>query len=153
MNILTSGSPELCTQLQLNINKTTKFEYNFEQIIAYTKLNQLTKLCIYMDVWNVYGKTFNGMRGQSAAEKIHKINPTIPILIWDGREYKSDIDLLLPPAFQVSGKIQPIANNNEIYLSFDFYNEEQIINITNKFFNKTLTFEDIPKRNCLIIKL
>lgn len=154
MHIFTSGSPELCSSLRENLNTDiARFEYNFQQIIALAKLKQLGKLCIYMDVWNVSGKTFNGMRGQGAAELIHEIDPNVPILIWDGREFDADPEILIPPAFQVDGVVHPIINDNELYLSFDHYNENKIHEITIKFFERTLNFEDIPNRDCLTFKL
>jgi hypothetical protein len=154
MQIFTSGTPELCSSLREKLNAhTAQFEYNFQQIIALAKLKQLDKLCIYMDVWNVSGKSFNGMRGQGAAELIHEIDPNIPILIWDGREFDTDPEILIPPAFQVNGEVHPIINDNELYLSFDHYDESKIHEITAKFFEGTLNFEDIPNRDCLTFKL
>jgi len=154
MNIFTSGTPELCSTLREDACSNAQFEYNFQQVIALAKLGQLKKLCIFMDVWNVEGRSFNGMRGQGAAELIHNIDPDIQILIWDGREFDpDDPEILIPPAFQIDGKIHPIINKNELYLSFDHYSEERILEVTKKFFSKTLTFEDIPKRECLTFKL
>lgn len=155
MNIFTAGQPELCKALRKNLNSSVAvYEHNFEQIIGLAKSGQLKKLCIYMDVWNVSGRSFNGMRGQGAAEKIHEIDPSIPILIWDGREYiPEDPDVLIPPAFQVTGEIVPIKNKNELYLDFDHYKEEDIDAITKQFFTGELTLVDVPQHECIEIIL
>lgn len=155
MNIFTAGQPELCENLKNQLDSSVAvYEHNFEQILGLIRSGQLKKLCIFMDVWNVSGRSFNGMRGQGAAEKIHEINPDIPILIWDGREYEQeDPDILIPPAFQISGKVHPIKNKNELYLDFDHYKEEDIDIITKQFFTGELTLADIPQRECLEIML
>jgi hypothetical protein len=155
MNIFTAGMPELCEELKNSLSPDIAvYEHNFEQIIGLAKTGQLKKLCIYMDVWNISGQTFNGMRGQGAAEKIHEIDPNIPILIWDGREYDpEDPSVIMPPAFQVTGTIHPIKNKNELYLDFDFYKKEDIDKITEKFLAGKLAFSDIPQRECIEIML
>lgn len=148
MNIITSGTPGLCDYLKNEDNII--YEHNFEQIIALAKSGELKKLCIFMDVWNCYGRSFNQMRGQGAAEKIHEINPNISILIWEGREYDpDDPDILIPPAFQVSGKIHPIKNNNELYLYFDNYDNDTIDKLTKKFFSDELSQKEIPHSDFL----
>jgi len=154
MNIFTAGIPEICSEHVKEFKKHFKedlcIENNFEQIIAYAKLGKLTKLCIYMDVWNCYGRTHNGMRGQGAAEKIHEIDPSIPILIWDGREYDPIPELKdALPCFQVIGKIHPIKNKNELYLSFDDYSTDEIKKITIDFFENNLDENKLPKKECL----
>lgn len=151
MNIITAGMPELCksTIEKLHMNEAI-YERNFEQIIGMARSGELDKLCIFIDVWNVYGRSFNSMRGQGAAEKIHEINPNIPILIWDGREYISeDPDVVIPPAFQVTGTPRDIKNANELYLDFEHYSDEQIDEITEKFFAEELSFKDIPQHSCI----
>ncbi|MDD5649824.1 MAG: hypothetical protein PHF86_05290 [Candidatus Nanoarchaeia archaeon] len=155
MNIFTAGMPELCEELKNSLSSDiATYEHNFEQIIGFAKTGKLKKLCIYMDVWNVSGRAFNGMRGQGAAEKIHEIDPDISVLIWDGREYDSkDPDVIMPPAFQVTGTIHPIKNKNELYLDFDHYKEEDIDRITEQFFTGELTLSDIPQRECIEIML
>jgi hypothetical protein len=153
MNIFTAGMPELCEGLRNDLS-VASYEHNFQQVIGLAKAGQLKKLCIFMDVWNVSGRTFNGMRGQGAAELIHEIDPNVLILIWDGREYDADVpDLLIPPAFQVTGTVHPIKNKNELYLDFDHYKEEDIDKVTKLFFTGELTLSDIPQRECIEIML
>lgn len=148
MKVFTTGMPNLCTSHIKALNSDIIVENNFEQIIGMAKNKELEKLCIYMDVWNVFGRSFNGMRGQGAAEKIHEIDPNIPILIWDGREYDVPAELAnIPPCFQVEGKVHPIKNPNEIYLSFDFY-DNVIDEITIKFFDGTLELEKLTHKEC-----
>lgn len=154
MNILTAGTQELCASLRSKVDlKEAIFEHNFEQVIGLAKCNELDKLCIFIDVWNCFGMSFNSMRGQRAAEKIHAINPDIPILIWDGREYiPEDPDVVMPPMFQVVGTPKEIVNHNELYLDFENYDEEMIEKITKKFFTENLTEKDVPRRECLSFK-
>lgn len=155
MNIFTSGMPELCEDLKNNLLPNEAiFERNFEQILGYVRENNVEKICIFIDVWNVYGQSFNGMRGQGAAEKIHQIDPNVQVLIWDGREYDAnDPNIVIPPAFQLSGEPKEIKNKNELYLEFADYKENLIDSITKKFFNGELSFNDIPKRDCIEITL
>jgi len=148
MNIFTAGMPELCQTFKSNLNTSIRFEYNFEQVIGFAKSKELTKLCIFIDVWNCYGKNFNCMRGQGAAEKIHEIDKTIPILIWDGREFDSE-NLVIPATFQLTGKVHPIIYSNELYLTSFDYNLDKSLDITLKFFRGILTLEDVPKKDCL----
>lgn len=144
MKVFTAGMPDLCAHLIEHIKENMKdivIENNFEQVIAIAKSGELEKLCIFMDVWNVSGRHCNGMRGQGAAELIHEIDPSIEILIWDGREYTpEDFIKDLPPAFQVSGEIHPIKNPNELYVQlghFDLFNE-----LTYDFFEEILTEQE-----------
>jgi hypothetical protein len=146
MNILTTSTPEHWKSFISEL-ESVEFERNFEQILAMVKNGEINKVCIIMDVWNVAGKSFNGMRGQNAAEKIHEINPNVPILIWDGREFESDI--VIPPCFQVEGNLVPIKKANELYLSFDNYDDDQMLEITAKFFDGVLTSEDALEKECI----
>jgi hypothetical protein len=150
MKVFTAGMPDLCSSHINKLNNDVVVENNFEQIIGMAKNGELERLCIYMDVWNVFGRSFNGMRGQGAAEKIHEIDPNIPILIWDGREYDVSPELSnIPPCFQVDGKVHPIKYANETYLSFDFY-DNVIDDITTKFFNGTLNLDKLAHKECLV---
>lgn len=119
-------------------------EVNFQQVLGMAKINELNRLCIFMDAWNC--DHFNGERGQTAAEKIHTVDPTIPILIWDGREFISDEDV--PPVFKVEGEPKPIIFDNEFYLSFNHYSD-LVVEVTRKFFDGNLSITDIPNRKCL----
>jgi len=146
-NIFLIGMPDIHKALLSDITviiKNMQVEVNFQQVLGIAKAKELNRLCIYMDAWN--GTHYNGERGQTAAEKIHAVDPAIPILIWDGREYISDEDV--PPVFKVEGEPKPITNDNELYLSFDHYNN-LIIEITRKFFDGTLSVKDIPYRECM----
>jgi len=149
MNVFTTSSTNFaCKNLDILNKSGVIIEQNFEQVIAMANNKEIDRLCIYMDVWNVFEK-FNCMRGQSAAEKIHSIDSTIPILIWDGRTYDpEDKDFLdVPSSFVVSGKVHPIINSNELYLSFDY--SWDIIDITKKFFEGILTEKDVPVKDYL----
>jgi len=150
MNVFTTSSIKFACQnlSDILIKSGILIEQNFEQIIAMVKNKEIDKLCIYMDVWNCSGK-FNCMRGQKAAEKIHEIDSKIPILIWDGREFEpEDKDFLkVPSSFIVFGKVHPIINSNELYLSFDY--TWDIANITRKFFEGVLMLKDVPMKDCL----
>ena len=121
-----------------------KIEVNFQQVLGMAKKNEINRLCIFMDAFNC-DVHYNGERGQTVAEKIHKEAPNIPILIWDGREYISDEDT--PPVFKVTGVPKPVTLDNELYLSFDHY--DGILEITKQFFQGKLTAKDVPHRDCL----
>jgi hypothetical protein len=122
-------------------------ENNFEQAFGSIKLGEIKRVCILMDVWNISGYKYNNARGQGAAERIHSVDPVIPILIWEGREYDCPDDM--PAVFQVYGEVHPIKFDNELYLNFsDFKGEEQRA-ITRKFLSGKLTKEEIPKGECI----
>lgn len=149
MNIFTMCFPELYqTFIDKIVSQSVVFEHNFEQILGMARNKELKKLCIFMDVWNVYGGSLNEMRGQEAAEKIHAIDSSIPILIWEGRKYVCK-NKNLPASFQLIGKLVDISNSNELYLSSDFYKGQIVIDITTKFFNGILTSKDVINRDCL----
>jgi len=123
-------------------------DQNYEQVLGFVKKNEAERICIWMDAWNYSGNKYGSIRGQGAAENFHKINPAIPILVWDGREYDCPIEM--SPALQVYGNIHPIKNDNELYLSFNYeYSRKEQIKIIKKFFDGTLTTQDIPCRACL----
>jgi len=146
MNVFTTGTPENCKQYSRRFAKSVTVENNFEQVIAMAKLKELDKLCIFMDVWNCSGP-FNQLRGQAAARKIHEIDPSIPIIIWDGREFIPEFPGI-PPAFQITGEIIPVKNSNELYLSFENY-KNKVFSTTIKFFRGTLKNKDVPVKECV----
>ena len=148
MNIFIIGMPEIHTALitQISTIPNVLIEKNFQQILAMAHSKELKRLCIFMDVWNC-NENYNGIRGQIAAENIHKINPSIPILVWEGREYISE-DNDTSPVFKVTGKPKPIIFKNELYLSFDNYGDK-IYEITKLFFENKLSFKDIPYGECI----
>jgi len=147
-NIFLIGMPDihkvLLSDITVNI-KNVQIEINYQQVLGMAKAKELNRLCIYMDAWNC-DYHYNGERGQTVAEKIHVVDPSIPILIWDGREYISDEDV--SPVFKIEGEPKPITNDNELYLSFDHYSDLVIV-ITRKFFNGKLSIKDIPHRECV----
>lgn len=150
-NVFLIGIPELHRTITKHIVTIPDvvIEKNFQQVLGMAKSNEITRLCIFMDAWNC--DDYNGNRGQTVAEKIHKIKPDIPILIWEGRKYISEKNL--PPLFIVAGKPKPLEYNNELYLSFDHYNDnEEIIKITKQFFEGKLSAEDVPNGECLDMK-
>lgn len=143
--------PEIhvCIVKDIATIRDVKIENNFQQVKALAKTHEISRLCIYMDAWNC-DQCYNGERGQTATEKIHAIAPDIPILIWDGREYFSDENI--SPVFKVTGKLKPIQYDNELYLSFDYYKNATVTELTKKFFEGSLTVKDIPHRECLDMK-
>jgi len=151
-NIFLTGMQDVCQHIIVPMqNKGVTITNNLEQVLAMVKLNEVDRICIYMDAWNCSGTPFNQIRAQGAAERIHNINPDILILVWEGRTYDPPEFQDVPAALQCSGEIVAIKNVNEIYLSFDNYNDS--VEITNKFFNKTLAEEDIVERDCIAFKL
>lgn len=146
MNIFLVGMPEIHTSIIKQILTLPKVivEKNFQQVLGMAHAKELKRLCIFMDAWN--GEILNGIRGQTAAERIHEESPGIPILIWEGREYLSDENTA--PVFKVTGTLKPLKYDNELYLSFNDY-ENRIFEITKKFFEGSLTISDIPQRECL----
>jgi hypothetical protein len=145
MNIITAGMPSLCGYIINATKDLANFEFNFQQILGLAKHKELERLCICMDVWNCPGISgFNEMRGQGAAEIIHQVDPKIPILIWEGRQFDPPEFPENPPAFQMSGKIKPITNSNELYIHYKKEKKGRyMINITRSFFKATLKAEDI----------
>jgi hypothetical protein len=145
MNILTTGMLEIHQGFISKLkNCNVHVEKNFEQVLGTVRDNEVNRICILMDVWNISGRNCNSARGQYAAERIHEINPIIPILIWDGREYNCPRKNICP-VFQVFGEIIPIKYSNELYLMPQDYMGEQV-RITLKFFEGSLIAEDIPKK-------
>jgi len=65
---------------------------NFEQVLALAKLNEISKLAILICAYNYSKSTTNNCSGKKAAEEIHLIDPSIPILIWQGIE-STDTDI------------------------------------------------------------
>jgi hypothetical protein len=149
-NIFLTGMQDVCQHIVTSLYDDVTITNNLEQVLAMVKLNEVDRVCIYVDAWNCSGMPFNQIRAQGAAERIHQINPDILILIWDGRTYDPPEFADIPPSLQCSGELSPIKNVNEIYLSFENYNS---IEITKKFFDKTLTEEDIIERDCIAFKL
>lgn len=149
MKVFTTGMPELYEDVIRQLSPFATFENNFQQVIAMAKSKELEKLCIFMDVWNISGQKFNQMRGQGAAEIIHKIDASVSILIWEGRRFDPPEFEDVPPSFQCSGVICPVKCNNELYLPYDY---EDVNEITRKFFVGSLKLEDVPKNEFLLFK-
>ena len=59
---------------------------NFEQVLAMTKLGEISKLAILICAFNYSRSKTNTCSGKKAAEEIHRVDPDIPILIWQGKE-------------------------------------------------------------------
>lgn len=147
MNVFALGSigaPDKLIKILHEQNPKVQFERNFEQIIGMAKLDELKRLCLYMDVWNCSGGISNSLRGQTAAGLIHEINPDIPILIWSGREYNCPYKDM-PSAMQLWGDPLPITRANELYLEIDDYGLN-IPAIIKNFFEAKLTEADVPKK-------
>ena len=60
---------------------------NFQQVAAMARLGEISKLVILVCAYNYSKSPENTCSGQKAAEEIHKINPSIPILVWKGHEH------------------------------------------------------------------
>lgn len=154
MNVFVLGSigvPDTLEEILREQNPGVLFERNFAQILGMVRDGEVDRLCMYMDVWNCFGGVYNSLRAQKAAALIHEINPDLPILIWDGREYDCP-SKHIPSAMQIWGKPLPITKENELYLNPDSYNEEDIPAITKKFFAGKLRKEDVPIRECISFK-
>lgn len=110
---------------------------NFEQVKAMVKVSEVQRLLIISDVFNFSASKFNATRGQEAAEHLHQINPSLPMLIWSGRNYgPKDPDF--PSVFNIEGEAWPIQYDSETYLEFGDYNLQQIISISEQFLKGTV---------------
>lgn len=112
-----------------------------EEVLKLVKNNEVDKVCIYMDADNCLDMPFKCVRGQGAAERIHQIDASIQIIVWNGREYDPPENPDSAPVFQLTGKVKPIVNKEELYM--DYYSAEEIVNITSMFFSGTLKDNDI----------
>jgi len=160
MNVFLIGMPEVHKTITTAMRALPQISVlsNFQQVKGMVKLNELSRLCIYMDAWNG-DDSYNGERGQTIAERMHEINESIPILIWSGRKYKNQEDI--SPVFIVTGKKEPIKYRNELYLSINNYiskdyhiqdMENNVVEITKLFFEGKLKDKDVPERECLDMK-
>lgn len=112
---------------------------DLQELLSLVRGNEIHKVCIYMDADNCPGTPGNCVRGQGAAERIHEIDPTIPILIWNGREHISDDDTI-PAQLQLFGETKPIRFKEELYM--DYYPWQSIISMTTDFFKGSIKEED-----------
>jgi hypothetical protein len=148
-NVFTTGFHEIHQGYISRIKKmhNVLVERNFEQLLGMVRFGEVGKVCILMDIWNVSGRDCNSARGQYGAELIHEIDPVIPVLVWDGREYDCP-EKDIPSAFKVFGNKLPIKFPNELYLMPGDYNLDQM-EITLRFFEGKLNMSDLPKQECL----
>ena len=114
---------------------------DLDVVLKMVKNNEVDKVCIYMDADNCLDMPFKCVRGQGAAERIHKLDSSIQIIVWNGREFDSTENLDSPPVFQLTGKVKPIINKEELYM--DYYSAEEIVNITTMFFSGDLKDDDV----------
>ena len=103
---------DLCDKVKQDI-PNVEIESNLEQVIARAKLNEIDRICIIFGSFDT--------DGCACAEKIHAVNPSIPILIWDS--------LNLPEK----------RRTNEIYLNSKDYETKDYWNTFYKFYNGILT--------------
>ena len=61
---------------------------NFEEVRAMVREKEIDRLCIVLGGYNCSEAHSNNIRGIKAARILHKINPDLPILVWNG----TDID-------------------------------------------------------------
>jgi len=101
---------------------------NFEDVYGMVKGMEISKLCIIIGGYNYSKSQFNNISGQKATEEIHKIDPTLPILIWSGRDDCARV----------------VIKEKEIYLESCYFSSENYFKITKKFYSSYLTSADIP---------
>jgi len=122
---------------------------NFEEVYALVKRRELDRLCIFYDAYNFSGSKDNYARGQAVAEKIHLYDPSIKVLIYNGRTYDL-IEKDVPTVFQVSGNVTPIKYDNEVYIEdTNIENREHLLEILGLFFSGDLSVLDVPYREAL----
>ena len=144
--IFLTAFPEICQSMIEKLPKDVQVEVAFEQVIAMVRQGMVDRICIFWDANTNTNDSNNCMRGQRAAERIHKVDSTIPILIWEGREYDPPEFPDNPPVLQVSGELKPITSNEEIYM--DFYSTDEKAVVTEKFYAGTLKETEIPFMDC-----
>ena len=107
---------------------------NFEEVYALAKCKEIDKLAVVFGGYNYSKASSNYISGQNAAEEIHAVDPSIPILIWNGRDYLGGWEI-------------DIKNDQELYLEVSDY-EDRFFGITKEYFDKVLTSASIPVRAC-----
>jgi hypothetical protein len=93
---------------------------NYEEVLGLVRSGEVEALCIVSGGYNYSKEACNTIRGESAATELHKINPDIPILIWEGKNSSETIN-----------------RKNETYVSasdYD-YNKGRTYKVTEDFFN------------------
>jgi hypothetical protein len=98
---------------------------NFEEVQALAKNGELGKLCVIISGYNYSGSPTNCIEGHEVAEKLHDINPNIPIMIINGA--KTELS-------EETGLLEQVSKNseNEIYVD----NSEELVR--SKFFSGEL---------------
>ena len=92
---------------------------NFEQVYAQVKLGEIDRVCIILCT-----ATESPL---SATNKIHAINPNIPILVWNTTE-RPEVD-----------------TENEIFLDMSDFTTEVCFDLIEDFFNGTLSLFQVSE--------
>ena len=142
VKIFLTAFPELHSSVIERLPKNVQVDSDLEKVLRQVRAGSVERICIYCDANNCIDIPDNCIRGQGAAERIHNIDPSLPILIMDGREYDPPEFPDIPPVCQVSGILKPATRKEEVYL--DFYSLEETALITKKFYEGTLTEAEIP---------
>lgn len=90
---------------------------NFEEVNARIKLGQVDRVCIVQSVYNFSGNSTNNASGSEAAKAFHKVDPTIPIIVWN------DINIEVP-----------LRLVNEMYLDCGMYETDVFYRIMKEFY-------------------
>ena len=107
---------------------------NFEQVLAMVKLGEVSRICIFMGGINCSSSKSNMISGQMAAEKIHEINPSIPIMIW-GQDLEWDSES------RGYVKRAPIFDNEKYMDIWDYDNDtDGFFKVIREFFNSNISY-------------
>ena len=99
---------------------------NFENVYGMIKCNEIERLCIVMGGWNYSKSKFNNISAHDATKEIHKINPLLPILMWNNG-FNNELNF----------------DKKEIHLDSSSIGDA-FFSITKKFYEADLTRADIP---------
>jgi hypothetical protein len=112
---------------------------NFTQVMGMIEAGEVERILILFAVANFSGPGFLA-NGKIAAEKIHEKFPDIPIMIWNGRNTRTNS--------KGECEYRPIKYKNEIYISNDSNYEDvtgssaPFYEALQKFFEGTFSIQD-----------
>jgi len=121
MNVLLINPIDIFTTIVENFKSLipdVKVSGNFEDVYGMVKSGDVSRLCIIIGGYNYSGSEFNIISGQKASEEIHKIDPSIPILIWSGKD----------------DGLTDSTNTKEVYLESHQFSSEDFFSITKDFY-------------------
>lgn len=115
---------------------------NYLQVAGMIRDGEVSRLLIILGIWNT-GRTEFGKGaywGRTAATELHKIDPNLPILIFNGREETMD-----PKGNWYK---PPLQFSNEVYVS-ESVSRERKYALAKKFFEGHLSPSDVPQADYL----